>query len=425
MVAVIHTSGSLNIALNYNEKKVQQGKAKCLTAVNYPKEVGDMNFYQKFSRLRNQAALNTRAKVNSVHISLNFDPSEKLSKEKLEQISCEYMEKIGFGKQPYLVYEHNDSGHPHIHIVSTNIKPDGSRLDMHNMGRNQSEKARREIEEKHGLVKAQGKKRLQSETVKAIYAQKLQYGKSETRRAIINVLDIVIDKYKYTSLPELNAVLRLYNVEADMGGDGSRTQKHGGLYFRALDEDGNKVGVPIKASIIYNKPTLNKLEEKFRENKKFREPHAQKLKNAIDWAILKTKNPSLEILQKALEKESIQVVIRKNEEGRIYGLTYVDHHSKSVFNGSDLGKQYSAKAILERCNENSVLGHFEKEESIKRQREDLIKITNDQDFDTELESQHNSPILELIDPIKDNSYVPGAFRNKKRKRKGKRNSQQL
>src|ERR1700734_1515148 len=105
MVAVIHTSGSLNNALNYNEKKVQQGKAKCLAAVNYPKEVGNLNFYQKFSRLRNQAELNTRAKANSVHISLNFDPSEKISREKLEQIAGEYMEKIGFGAQPYLVYQ--------------------------------------------------------------------------------------------------------------------------------------------------------------------------------------------------------------------------------------------------------------------------------------------------------------------------------
>jgi uncharacterized protein YijF (DUF1287 family) len=50
------------------------------------------------------------------------------------------MEKIGFGEQPYLIYKHEDAGHPHIHIVSTTIKADGSRINTHNIGRNQSEK---------------------------------------------------------------------------------------------------------------------------------------------------------------------------------------------------------------------------------------------------------------------------------------------
>ncbi len=56
------------------------------------------------------------------------------------------MSKIGFGDQPYLVYQHFDARHPHIHIVTTNIKSDGSRIKTHNIGRNQSERARREIE---------------------------------------------------------------------------------------------------------------------------------------------------------------------------------------------------------------------------------------------------------------------------------------
>ena len=50
------------------------------------------------------------------------------------------MNKIGFVEQPFLVYKHEDAGHPHIHIVSTTIKGDGSRINTHNIGRNQSEK---------------------------------------------------------------------------------------------------------------------------------------------------------------------------------------------------------------------------------------------------------------------------------------------
>ncbi len=50
-----------------------------------------------------------------------------------------------------------------------------------------------------------------------------------------------------------------------------------------------------------------------------------------------------------LEKQGIHTAIRRNNDGIIYGITYVDHRTKCVFNGSDLGKEYSAKRIVERC----------------------------------------------------------------------------
>ncbi len=176
------------------------------------------------------------------------------------------MDKIGFGDQPYLVYQHLDAGHPHIHIVTTNIQKNGKRIPLHNIGKNQSTQARKEIETIYKLVKADGQNKLQSEEIKPLYAQRITYGKSPTKRGITNVLDAVLPKYKYASLAELNAVLKLYNLTADRGKvDGIIFRKRG-LVYRVLDERGNKIGVPVKASSIYNKPTLLFLEEKFKEN---------------------------------------------------------------------------------------------------------------------------------------------------------------
>src|SRR3954466_12428633 len=103
MVARIKKTQRLSKAVNYNEKKVQQHKAECINAVNYAKDPEQLNCYQKLHRLEHQAALNQRVKSNSVHISLNFDATDKLDKEKLNQIADSYMQQIGFGKQPYLV----------------------------------------------------------------------------------------------------------------------------------------------------------------------------------------------------------------------------------------------------------------------------------------------------------------------------------
>jgi len=349
MVAKFETGSSLSKTLNYNEQKVQKGVAEFLTAENYPMDNHLLSFYHKLSRLENQAALNENVTRNSVHISLNFDPSEKLEKEKLIAIANTYMEQIGFGEQPYLVYQHHDAGHPHIHIVSVKVRADGRRVDTQNIGKNQSEKARKEIEIAFNLVKAEDSKLKETYKLEPVNAQKVQYGKTETKRAIGNVLKTVLDTYKYGSLAELNTLLKLYNVMADRGGEGSKMYNNNGLMYRVLDEQGNKVGAPIKASQFYMQPTLKKLAEKFEKNQSLKNPHRTRVKNAIDMALLKNPKQSLQSLIKNLEREGIATVLRQNETGRIYGITYIDHKTKAVFNGSDLGKHYSSNAMQERC----------------------------------------------------------------------------
>lgn len=123
MVAIIKTGSSLHRILNYNENKVKEGVADCFSAGNYPTEVEGLSFTHKLNRLLNQAILNENVTRNSVHISLNFDPSkQRISTEKLKEIAEKYMEKIGFGEQPYLVYRHYDAGHPHLHIVTLKVR---------------------------------------------------------------------------------------------------------------------------------------------------------------------------------------------------------------------------------------------------------------------------------------------------------------
>ncbi len=258
MVAIIHNSTSLRNALHYNENKVRQKVANFIHAGNYPKDTELLSFIDKINRLERLTKLNQRAKVNSVHISLNFDLTDDLKKEKLKTIADVYMNKIGFGTQPYLVYQHNDAGHPHIHIVTTNITDEGKRISLYNLARNQSMKASKEIEQRFGLSKATAKLSAKYE-LKPIDILKVQYGKSDTRRAITNILDHVLPLYKYASVAELNAVLQQYNVIADQGGKDSRIYGNHGLVYRILDMNKNKTGIPIKASLIYNKPTLSSI----------------------------------------------------------------------------------------------------------------------------------------------------------------------
>ena len=107
---------------------------------------------------------------------------------------------------------------------------------------------------------------------------------------------------------------------AERGNENSRVYKHNGLLYRMLDADGNPIGVPIKASLFYNKPILKSLQEKFRENEAKRMPYKSRVKNAIDM-FLSGKKVTLQDLIKALEKQGIHVALRQNDKGFIYGVT--------------------------------------------------------------------------------------------------------
>ncbi|UPZ36520.1 relaxase/mobilization nuclease domain-containing protein [Sphingobacterium sp. PCS056] len=349
MVAIIKTGHSIHRIFNYNENKVKEGVAQCIGEGNYPVDLENLTLPMKLNRLLKQAELNENCKRNSVHISLNFDPSEaNLSKEKMMDIAHEYMERIGFGSQPYLVYQHFDAGHPHIHLVSVKVRSDGSRIDMQNIGKNQSEEARKAIEKKFDLVVAEGRSNNLNNKLEPIALGKVNYGKIQSKKAIANVLNQILTNYNFTSLKELNAVLSQYNVLADRGSENSRVFKANGMVYRILDQAGNPTGVPIKASDFYNRPTMKFLEERFQENAKKRTPFKSRIKNATD-KILTNSRISIDEFINLMSKQGIAIVKRTSEDGRLYGITYVDHTSKCVFNGSDLGKNYSAKAILERC----------------------------------------------------------------------------
>jgi len=430
MVARIKAPASINRALNYNEQKVQQGKAVLIHAEGFLKDKEHLLFRDKLERFQDLISLNS-SKTNSLHISLNFDNADCLPEEKLIAIVRDYMEQIGFGKQPFLVYQHFDSGHPHVHIVTTTIRDNGTRIDTFNIGRNQSEKARRAIEISYGLVRADGRLQ-QVEKIKPVNAEKLQYGKAETRRAITNVLDAVLDRYKYTSLPELNAVLRQYNVVADRGSEGSRTYQRGGLVFRILDAKGQKVGVPIKASQIFSKPTLKYLKEKFSEHKLARQPHRNRIKNAIDLALLRRPDHSLQSLQRTLEKEHIQMVLWQNKQGLIYGITYVDHQRKVVFGGSDLGDNYSAAAMQARCAGGAVQlssGQVASATSAEQRmqpadsqgKRTINALTGP--LSSEKLPDIKGPIETLLQPDAQDEYVPGELKKNKKKKKKKQSIQ--
>lgn len=414
MVTRIRSGTSLKGALNYNERKVREGKARLLGARGYSKEEEKLSYQDKLLRLQKLAALNERTTTHCLHLSLNFHPSESLSTETLLEVADTYMSRIGFGRQPYLIYQHFDAAHAHLHIVTTNIQKDGKRISLHNLGKELSEIARKEIEVQFGLIKA-SEKESQELPLKGVDLAAVVYGKVETKRALSHLVSGVVEQYAYASLAELNAVLKAYNVMAYRGEEGSRMFQKKGLVYSIINEKGERVGVPIKASAINGKPTLSRLKEYFEKGRVVKRTARVDMRSKLTPLFLPG-GGSQEAFKEALQQQGISLVLRVNDQGFLYGVTYVDHKEKMVFNGSDLGKAFSAAALRERWGEGLKPEGRTKEESRENSQDSFIPVRQTPLSAEGVETHLPNPWEVLAAPNGDRSYVPYELK-KKRKRK--------
>lgn len=286
---------------------------------------------------------------------------------------------------------------------------------MQNIGRNQSETARKEIEKAFNLVPALGRQQEKILNIKPAQGSVLKYGKAETKKAIAAVLNAVIPNYKYTTIGELNAVLNLYNVTAVQGSKDSRMFLHKGLAYQILNDKRQPVGVPLKASSFYMKPTLAYLEIKFAANKIGRNSHLKRVKNAVDLAFIQNRIKSVSDLDRILIRDGIKTAERRNEQEILYGLTYIDHKTKCVFNGSSLGKTYSASGIEERCG---VKDFNTGRNAVKILEDNTLKNKPSQSSFISV-GELQKIIDSVLQPEFSADFVPSQLKRRKKRKKGK------
>jgi len=347
MQAKIKPTRSILKALRYNEQKVSQGKAEKIHAENFLKDNDQLTKVEILERFRQRSTFNERLKDAGIHFSVNFGKLEVLSNEKMILLIDRYMAGMGLEDHPFVAYKHNDAGHTHVHIVATSVKTSGDRIDLRPRDYVKSVILCKQLEKEFGLERLMGVTEEQKQEFAVDHAQKVVYGEPGLKRAISDVLNTVVDHYNYTSLDELNAILKQYNVTANPGEEGSRLNKVGGLLYHAIDSNGSRVGVPIKASLFLLKPTLKNLEQRFTQNQAQRETHREQLSTAIEWA-LAGRAPNWEKLREDLEKKGIIMVIN-TEKDKTHRMFFVDHGNKCAFEGKNLGSGYALDELKNRC----------------------------------------------------------------------------
>ena len=248
------------------------------------------------------------------------------------------MQRMGFGDQPYIVYRHNDIGREHLHIVSVRVDETG-RAISDSYEHERSMKVCRELEQQFDLTPA-----TQKEWKEGLPLSPVGYGDGNLKGQLAGVIRPLAREWRFRTLGEYRAVLSLYGITVDeVKGEYGGREYHG-LTYSATDREGNKVGKPFKSSVFGKEAGIAALERRMHNAAAWEKTHKEVAAATAEKvaAAMQTAGHDRAQFERELMRQGIGVVFRQNEAGRIYGATFIDHAAKAVFNGSRLGKEFSA-----------------------------------------------------------------------------------
>ena len=317
MVAKISFGNSLFGALAYNGEKINKDEGKLLATNRiFDDGSGKVDIRKALEDFMHFIPDRCRTENPVVHISLNPHPDDRLTDTDMENIAREYMEKIGFGGQPYMVYKHEDIDRHHMHIVTMRIKEDGKAISSSN-NFYQSKRATRELEKKYNLHTAE-----RGQAISEIPLRKANASEGDVKKQIANTVKAVVRGYHYQTLGELRAILSLYNIDVEETRGMARNREYHGLVYSATDDNGNRVGNPFKASKIGPSVGYDAVQKRFVWSKKqiADKGIAASLKEKILSILAASSNAK--DFKSRLQVQGMDVVFRYTDTGRIYGATF-------------------------------------------------------------------------------------------------------
>lgn len=288
-------------ALQYATKKEELGKGELLRLKNFP-----LNFNKNSEsyKLRNHLKFVSQYNISFSKRKLNKPQFHAVisgkgkndSKERLADVAEKWMEKMGYGKQPYVVVFHGDTHNNHVHIVSTRVDVETGRKINDSMERYKSLNAMNEI---------LGRERSNSRDKKA------------------SILD-----YDFQTKGQLKATLDKYWIPFE--------EKYNGIEVRWGKD------VMFFSDEEFKRKKIEKLGRKRRSQIRAIFHKYRELKNTNVFRLVnkdKTKvSFKSEFLKDMEQNFGLEVVFHKAENKDPFGYSLIDHKSKKVYKGSEIMK---------------------------------------------------------------------------------------
>ena len=343
MVANIRTGATVGGAIRYNEEKVNRGRAEVLfwhRMLDPFDTAGRMSHERCMASFEPFLQANRRTTNTVFHVSLNPSPEDRLTDEQLGEIAHEYMERMGYGEQPYIVFKHGDIAREHLHVVSLRVDSMGRKIsDSHEYDRSMS--ILRDLEQKYGLHPSIKGQELQDREE----LHKVDYQKGDVKQQVSSTVRACLRHYRCASFGEWRTLLEAFNVSAEERTGTIDGRDYAGMIYGALTDDGYGIGTPFKSSRIGKDVGYEALQRYYERSKTaLKEPGAlDELREKIADGMARCSNRT-EFCER-LHDKGVDTIFRLNAAGRIYGVTFIDHAQGIVANGSLLGRNFSANAF--------------------------------------------------------------------------------
>ena len=331
-------SKDLMKTLTYNFRKVDRDQADILLSEQLSAD-GRLTAERVFREMTAYIPSGTRTKNVVFHASINPRPDEPLSDDRLRTIAREYLRRLGYGDQPFIVFKHRDIAREHIHLVSTRVRHDGSKI-RDTMEHVRSTRIMRSLEAKFGLMPSSP-----SRKKKDVSAQPsaVDVDAGDIKRQVAAAVQYVLGRYAFQSVGEMNLLLTRFRVTAEEVKTERKGRPFDGIVYAATDADGHKICTPIKASEIGRQVSYAALRRHFEQSKGVVRERSGAIRRAI--ADVMQTSPDRAAFIDRMRGHGIETVTRINAAGRLYGITFIDDANGIAVNGSRLGKGFAANVF--------------------------------------------------------------------------------
>ncbi len=462
MVAKITIGSSLFGAIKYNADKVNEGKGQLLdTNKIFNDGTGKVDIAQALHDFGRHMPNQMRTEKPVIHISLNPHPDDRLTDKELTEMAHEYMQRMGYGDQPYIIVKHEDIDRHHLHIVSVRVDEQGKRINS-DFTHKRSLAIIQDFERRYNLHKGEKRENRQQNPLHPVNPDT-----GDIKKQVGNTIKAVFSTYQFQTIGELRALLSLYNLTVDEVRGNAKGEDYNGLIYSVIDANGEKdavkreqselahsaerehprrvnpvkVGNPFKSSLFGKSVGYEALQKKAAASKQRIKDKslAEPTKKALEYALRRTYD--MDELQQMLKAKGIDCVFRYTDEGRLYGATFIDHRTHCVLNGSRMGKDLSANALESHFStppEEQI--HFRGHEGNEQERYhdsdtdtnssriQMPQLSNDSGTEYRYSASSTATFLDALDFLNSDNPVTDAeeeafrrrLQRKKKKRRGPR-----
>lgn len=332
---------SCTSALDYNEEKVTAQVADLVAYRNLPGTDAD-SIYDTFARFEKTCY---PIRQMSFHASVNPSETDSCSEDQVLDFIAEMMDHLGYGNQPVLVYRHHDIEREHYHIVS--VRADASGRKINNLYEKKKTSAfMKSVASKYGFsMVAKGEHVRSADSLRdnSPGATIRRFSVKESKTDALREVFSSALSYDFDGFGQLQCVLEGLGVEAALKADSQEPT----IFLRGLDQKGNPVteffsekdlGEPL-----YERCIMSSLANKDGHAKMFREK--ERLRGIVAAAMKYSK--SQKHFENILRNKGVTAHFHLTEKGEIFGITFTDHTTHSVFKASEISDVISVAMMKE------------------------------------------------------------------------------